>query len=201
MRTEEVIKQTLNAIAYANRQYEEWSNGDWLDSAPEYMATTKIAEYIKEVPQVSSVTLENNVKATIEETGGNWKGRRSMRLPIAGRFDIAVWNKSAPRGLIEVKTSVWGFWNLRNDVEKLSKALDRGKDLRWALVAYFLSFPDSTRSSARLRVKKKSEQIRLSTVTHLNKQKFDKRVSHHPSTIRVNDDWAWTAEVLKIHRR
>ncbi|MXZ55862.1 MAG: hypothetical protein F4227_07370 [Gammaproteobacteria bacterium] len=117
-----------------------------------------------------------------------------------GRFDVTVWNKRAePNGLIEVKTSVWGFKSLERDLNRLCATLEKAKMIRWGLVAYFLSYSDSKQALAKDRVKRASELNFQNAVSHLEESR--NKVNHHRGSIRTDGDSAWTAEVLEVVRR
>ena len=197
MKADGVIKATLRAIGTAQREYRIWSGGDWLDDAPEYMATTAIARALHKLDKVSFVTLENNVRAAVEDASGRLVGKPNRRLNLAGRFDLVVWNTRAPRGLIEVKTTVGGYSQLRPDIEKLCTALSKAHDVRWGLVAYFSAFPDGPRKDARDRVVDQTDKI-----AHVAKENVDPsyRVARHSGNVRNADGGAWRAEVLEIRR-
>lgn len=198
MKSEPVIKQTLKAIAKAQLEYIEWTDTDWLSDGPEYLATTTIAREVQKLNTVSRVTLENNVRRAIKKSGGTTKGRRKRGFKIDGRFDVAVWNKTEPRGLIEVKTRVWGYWNLRDDVEKLCTSLNKATRVRWGLVAYFIDCFDTKSNSSDEWVKIRTERIAEEVEKHVSC--MNKKVLRHQSKIEVWDQWAWTAEVLEIRR-
>ena len=197
MRSAPIIDAVLKSIASAQREYENWSGGAWLWEAPEYMATTGIARAVQGIESVAYVTMENNVRTAIKDAGGNVVGRRNARLSLEGRFDVVVWNITAPRGLIEVKTSVGGYSSVRKDVRKLCTALMKANDIRWGLVAYFLSFADGERKAARDRLADRTANIARRAAEDVPRE-F--RLKRRNSTIRVNDDGAWTTEVLEIRR-
>ena len=197
MKVDPVIEATLQAIAKAHREYGRWSGGDWLDEAPEYMATTAIARALHRLDKVRFVTLEYNVRAAVEDANGRLIGKPNRRLNLDGRFDLVVWNKQAPRGLIEVKTTVDGYSQLGPDIEKLCTALGKAEDVRWGLVAYFAAFQDGRRKHARDRVLEQTDKI-----ARLAKEKVNPgyRIARHSGNVRNVDSAAWRAEVLEIRR-
>ena len=197
MRSDPVIDTTLKAIARAQDEYESWSGGAWLWEAPEYMATTGIARAVQRLETVAYVTMENNVRNAIKNARGSVVGRRNARLSPDGRFDVVVWNTTAPRGLIEVKTSVGGYSSLRKDVEKLCTALTKATDIRWGLVAYFISLAHGERKGAKERLTDRTDEI-ARRATESVPRGF--RSERRASTVRVNDGGAWTAEVLEFTR-
>ena len=46
---EEIIDAALAGIKQSQEQYEEWSHGDWLWNAPEYLITVNVANKIAEI--------------------------------------------------------------------------------------------------------------------------------------------------------
>lgn len=201
MKSELVIKQTLRTIAKAQQEYIKWTDTDWLSDGPEYLATTTIAREVQKLDEVAYVTLENNVRSAIKDAGGTTKGRLKRGFKIDGRFDVAVWNKQEPRGLFEVKTRVWGYWNLRDDLVKLCTSLNKAKRVRWGLVAYFIACEDSkikSGKSAKEWIEIKTE--RTAEKAELHATRLSKRVCRYQSKIQGEGELAWTAEVLEIRR-
>lgn len=150
MKSGPVIDATLRGIERAKIKYQELS-GYYLHGA-EYVATTYICEAVHKVDSVGWVTVEHNARNAIKEAGGSLQGWGKKTLPFQDRFDIAVWNsREEIRGLIEVKTSVWGYSYVKKDISKLCQAIkNRRAQIRWGLVAYFSSFSnhETTRKEA-----------------------------------------------------
>nr|VFJ95593.1 MAG: hypothetical protein BECKLFY1418B_GA0070995_107119 [Candidatus Kentron sp. LFY] len=73
------IPTIANAISKgfgeAQRQYEEWSGGDWLWRAPEYSITTMVAKNIFELEGVKYITLENGSRDVLDAAGARGRGR------------------------------------------------------------------------------------------------------------------------------
>lgn len=197
MKSTPVIEATLRAIATAQRDYERWSGGDWLWAAPEYMATTAIARALHRLDQVRYVTMEGNVRQAMENAGGNLVGRPNSRLNLEGWFDVVAWNTRGPRGLIEAKTTVSGYSQLAGDVQKLKTALAKAQDIRWGLVAYFVSLAHGVHKDAKARVVTRTAEIARRATEEMSNESA---VTRHTDRVRVTPGGAWTAEELEIRR-
>ena len=122
----DVIKKTLSGIAKAQRDYEAWSGGLWLWEAPEYMLTTYIAKELWTIPGSKYLTLESNVRRTLEDAGGMGKGRISEAAREDGRSDIMLWwsSNDMPRAVIEVKNQVSdSATEIKQDIKRISTRL------------------------------------------------------------------------------
>ena len=197
MNSDPVIKATLEGIATAKKKYECWSGGYYLQGA-EYIATFCIADAVQKLDKVSYVTVEKNAHTAITDAGGKLVGGGRTNIQFGARFDIAVWNSTQVRGLIEVKTNVWGFSYVQRDIEKLSQAISKVKLLRWGLVAYFASMQDGSKKDARGRLNDRIQTISDRAIDYAAKEGYS--IKRHPSSIRDDDGWAWTAEVLEVRR-
>ena len=196
MKAENIVRSTLSGIAKAQRSYEAWSGGFWLWEAPEYVATTMIAEALHKLDDVEYVTLEYSVTAAISHAGGK-RGRPNKLLK--GRFDITVWDDQAePRGLIEVKTKAWRFNNLQKDIDRLCTTLRKTKSIKFGLIAYFLSAKTNKKALAKDQVKRMSDVIFQEAESHFNA--IGMTAVQHQSSVRRDGDSAWTVEVLEIVR-
>ena len=198
---EAFIKKTLSGIAKAQRDYEEWS-GFWLCQAPEYMLTMYIAKELWTVPGSKYLTLESNVKSTLEDAGGMGRGKTSDDSRIGGRSDIVLWRSNdTPRAVIEVKNNVSdSAIEIKQDIERISTTLrKRGNSFQCGLIAFYTSRWDreGDGEGARSTIKDRLKNIEQKTRKVLGKEH---RLSRHDSRIRVDGDSAWVASVLQIQR-
>ena len=198
MQPEPVIKAVLNGTRAAKRKYDNWSGGWYLHGA-EYVATFCIADAVKKVDGVSYVTVESNVRNAIKDAGGSLRGVGLKTVPQGYRFDIAVWNTKEIRGVIEVKTSVWGFSYIEKDIAKVCSILGKVKLVRWGLIAYFASMRDGSQRVAKERLRNRTENIFVGARDYLADSDFS--AARHNSRIEVEGDSAWTCEVLEITKR
>lgn len=206
MSSKAIIQTILEGLIDANETYFEWSGGFFLHGA-EYVATFCIASAVWELDNVGYVTVENNVRDSILNAGGTLQGLKKKVIPEGERFDIAVWNKR-PRiiGLIEVKTTVYGFYSLKRDVDKICKTLRRLKQRCIGCVAYFSSLPGGTFKSAEDRLSQRLQNI-YETAEDYCLSTYGTSVRRHQSRVFVDqfndedgsvDERAWAAEVLEI---
>lgn len=198
MNSARVVEATLRGIRSGTKEYEKWSGYyPWVRDAPEYMVTTAIARAVHNIDAVAFVTVENNVRNAMKNTGGNIVGRPTHRLNLDGRFDLVVWNMQGPRGMIEVKTNVSGYSSLASDVDKLRTALAKSADMRWGLVAYFIAFQNGVRKRGEDRVYERAKAIAERAAREAGGRY---RVSRHPGMVCRVPGGAWTGEVLEVRR-
>ena len=200
---EAFIKKTLSGIAKAQRDYEAWSGGFWLWQAPEYMLTTYIAKELWTVPGSKYLTLESNVRRTLEDAGGMGRGKISEATRPDGRSDIVLWWRSndTPRAVIEVKNQVSdSAIEIKQDIKRISTTLrKRDNSFQCGLIAFYTSRRDrkGDGEGARKTIKDRLNKIEEVTQKILAKEH---RLSRHDSRIRVDGDGAWVASVLQIQR-
>ena len=196
---EEVIQNTLKGIARAQREYERWS-GCWLWEAPEYFMTTYIAREIASHRNFDySVTLENSVKAAIDDAGGMGQGRPRNDLRPHGRFDILLWwANNTPRTVIEVKRHIRQFRPIQSDVARICSVLNQADTIRNGLVAYYSSLADEPSQLRSLM------SIRLEEIEEEARNYVERRgmiLDHLHQGTKLDQDSAWTAGVLNISQR
>ena len=89
-----IEKKILDGIGQAERDYLVWSNGDYLEYAPEYFITTWIGRKIRGIQSHELwISFEHNIDHTLREAKGKKRGRPSGKLQLTGRYDIVVWRK------------------------------------------------------------------------------------------------------------
>ena len=200
---EAVIKKTLSGIVKAQKDYEAWSGGLWLWEAPEYMLTTYIAKELWTISGSKYLTLESNVRGTLEDAGGMGRGKISEAARLGGRSDIVLWwsSNDMPRAVIEVKNQVSdSATEIKQDIKRISTMLrKRNNSFRCGLVAFYTSKRDrkGDGEGARSTIKDRLEKIECETWNILGERC---RLSRHDSRIRVDGDSAWVASVLQIQR-
>ena len=193
---DEVIENILKGIARAQREYERWS-GCWVWEAPEYLLTTCVATEISSYRQVSySVTLENSVRAAIDDAGGMGQGRPRNDLRPDGKFDILLWwANDTPRTVIEVKRHVRRFRDIRSDVARICSVLDQADTIRNGLVAYYSSIAGEPEKLKRI-MSDRMAAIESETRNYVERR--GKNLDHYCRKTTVVQDSAWTAGVLNI---
>lgn len=196
---DDVANKTLAGISKAQKEYEDWTGGYWLWEAPEYMVTTYIARQISTISDKSFyLTLENNVRDGIRDAGGA-SGRPRKALRFNGKFDILLWwANGTPRAIIEVKNQVTGFSKIKDDVSRISAALKRQNTIRCGFIAYYTSLADGEYKLAKNRVEERVCNV-ASAVKEFAKDN-NMKFKRYPGKVVIDEDSAWTAEVLKISR-
>ena len=215
MSRKSVIHATLKGLNKAHRTYFDWSGGFYLHGV-EYIATFCIAREISALESVSFVTCESNVRKAIEFAGRDLRGYPKSFVAQGSRFDITVWNKVREPivvGLIEVKTTVLGFSNLKKDIEKICKAVKKPGNECFGLVAYFASIRKGKRKRicAAERLSKRTTNIsdRAAEYCHENYRLKTRRhpANPVPQVEQCTDgdgsvfDVAWSIEVLEICKK
>lgn len=123
---------TLDGIEAA---FDEWMelSGEWLQTAPEYLLTVKVAQKLREEIPAAKRTLlmEPHVGTTLAKAGGIQRGPNAEKLRSNGRFDIVLGHGDGrPRMLIELKNPHWtpmGEVALK-DLHRICRALLQGKN-------------------------------------------------------------------------
>ena len=200
---DEVVTGIHIALARAQRDYESWTDGDWLRHAPEYLLTAYIAREIagRRKERTFHIALESNVGVSIDDAGGVGRGKVSDRLRLNGRFDILLsWASGNPRAIIEVKNQVVRFADIEEDVVRIVSVLQRERtSFRCGLISFYTSWRDSHIESARARVLRRVQEIESDVNNYVNQQEM--KLRRYRGRVRVVDDSAWTTEVIKISRQ
>jgi len=100
---DEILKACINGIEKSFNEYLEWSYGEWLWNAPEYLLTVNIAKELWNIEKEAKfITLEDNIRYTLENANAKIKGKLANAVRSKGRSDIIFWwGKATPRGVIE----------------------------------------------------------------------------------------------------
>ena len=198
----DVIKKTLSGIVKAQKDYQAWSGGCWLWGAPEYMLTTYIAKEIWTMPGSKYLTLESNVRKTVDEAGGFGRGKLRENVRPDGRADITLWwANDAPRAVIEVKNQISTVKEIKDDIERIKSTLrNRDNTFQFGLMAFYTSLWDRGENGeqAKKTIKKRLDDIESGTHNILE---TEYRLSRHDTCITVDGDSAWVASVFKIQRK
>lgn len=130
----EILTASLKGVNNAFRKYHKWSNGQWLNWAPESFIQAEIANCLSKI--CPYVTLEDTVQNILEDANAELRGPKP-RNAASGRIDIIVrWADKTPRILIEVK-KVWKGDAFNADARRLRQLLNHGGSLKKGLlVAY-----------------------------------------------------------------
>ena len=122
-----IYEAVLDGVNNAFKKYHKWSNGQWLNRAPEGFIQTEIANSLSKI--CPYITLEDTVQDILEDSNAEKRGPKP-RGSAAGRVDIIVWWADlTPRILIEVKKA-WSNNALTKDARRLMQLLNRGGSLQ-----------------------------------------------------------------------
>ncbi|MCY4498159.1 MAG: hypothetical protein OXC14_12825 [Rhodospirillaceae bacterium] len=200
--TRKIIDKTMDGIVRAQRDYKRMSGGYWLSEAPEYFATTHVANEISTLKKKELfVTLEENVRQTVKDAGGSVRRRDLRRLQA--RADVVVWEGDVAKGVVEIKLMPTGFSSIRKDTGRVCSILQDENDLEFGLIAYYRSFANGAWKPARQRLSDRITRIRgearkfVEGKRGLHLQAFPAKTDED---IRTIGDSAWSVEVLKISR-
>ena len=184
------------------KDYEAWSGGCWLWEAPEYMVTTYIAKEIWTMPGSKYLTLESNVRETVDEAGGFGRGRLRKNVRPGGRSDITLWwANSTPRAVIEVKNQISKVGGIEGDIDRIKSMLrNRDNTLKFGLMAFYTSRRD--RGEDGEQAKSIIEEVWLERIESGTQEILgdEYNLSRHDTAITVDGDSAWVASVLEIQR-
>ena len=199
----------IDGINNAFSQYMKWANR-WLDHAPEYFVTCKIAERLAKVAGTNSITLEAPIAETLGEARAQGPGRSHSKLPRSGRFDIILWNpprgvKQSPRVIIEVKHPI--YLNVKNqlkDVERICRALNKGGNrntVKFGVLAFYSASetPKMKHRNASIRLRSRLEPIENSIRSIAKTQAC--KSSLKKGRVHKRDDEAWAGCCAILSRK
>ena len=159
----------LKGIGNADKHWRKWTQGDWLDTAPEYLLSVEIAQSIG---ATEPVWLEVSAGGVMVESAAKQAGKHHAILDGLKRFDVVIYERSKPlpRAVVEVKHRVYGrLGNLQKDMKRICVALLKAKrqrlkyraqeeaarsSLMYGFLAYYTStsVPKNTDPSALARI-------------------------------------------------
>ena len=136
----EILKACVNGIKKSFNEYLKWSNGKWLCNAPEYLLTVNIAKELWNIKKEAKfITLEDNIRYTLENANAKIKGKLANAVRSKGRSDIIFWwGKGTPRGIIEVKNAVCYKYKIEEDLERIYAVLKKDSDIEFGITAFYI---------------------------------------------------------------
>jgi len=181
---DKIIEACLDGIEESFSLYKQWSGGEWLWNAPEYLMTVKIAEEISKISQNQLVTLEDNLEYLLDVAGANRKGIIFEDIRGNGRSDIVLWwvNRT-PRAIIEVKNSVYGITKIDKDICRIKSVLKQEKrysKIQFGIVTFYIDAANKN-GGAELNLIDKINKI-------YGKIKLQNKCSLYYRTTSMNDD-------------
>ncbi len=138
-----ITKSILEGIKKAENDYRDWSDGDWLWRAPEYLLTVYVSKQLAKLKYNKFITLENSTKDAIEIAGAKGKGNLHSNIRANGRVDILLWwGKGDPRAVIEIKNGVYGYKKIEKDVSRICHMLTRKSkksSLQFGVISFYMA--------------------------------------------------------------
>lgn len=141
---DDIVECVLDGLEKSHNEYFEWSYGEYIWNAPEYLLTVNIAKELIQSEKVDYLTLEDNVKKTMEIANATGAGRTHKDLRKDGRFDIVLWGgdkePKPPMAVVEVKNKVYAFGRIKEDIERIKQTLLRKQEdstIEFGLMAFY----------------------------------------------------------------
>lgn len=192
----EIAKGALKGVIKAQKEYKEWSGGEWLWCAPEYFSTVFVAQEIANLDGSKYVTVENSASSAIDDAGARGRGKLHSKIRANGRFDILLWwADETPRAPIEVKCQVVGIEKIKADLHRIEKVLHRNKadsSFQFGMVVFYTSCKDGNGFSAKDILAKRIENIKNDC-----KQMIQScAIQMASSKIYTDGDSAWVASAI-----
>ena len=156
----EIIDACLNGIEKSFNEYYEWSGGDFLWNAPEYLLTVNIAKELFNIKKGKFITLEDNVKKTLKIANPSIRGPIAKKARPDGRSDIVLWWANGyPRGIIEVKNWISNFTHyIKDDIDRIITILNKDSTLEFGICTFYID-NRYEKGNAKEKLLKKIEKI------------------------------------------
>lgn len=202
----EIQKAVLRGIVKAHKSYSNLSGGNWLDVAPEYYVTSKIADSIGALEGSKYIYLERNVYDVMEESGAISAGRYKEKARVDGRADIVMsWGSSdTPRAIVEVKSPVYGFSQIENDLHRITHLLEINNDnssLQFGIMAFYLTNRDGKSRTAKESIENRLNNIAASIKGKFHKDSFSFKFKPIATKVYKEDDCAWSPNCIVITKK
>jgi len=195
------VDACLDGIEKSQKQYEEWSGGYWLMTAPEYLMTVNIAKEIWEIPGDKFIDLEYSVANALKETGTKSRGPLPSSMRPNGKSDILVWwgSKGTPRGIIELKNHADDYSNHIKDIQRICTMLKKGKSngLEFGIFSFFIyaHYQNNDEEVCRLKLEKRILNFTDTLSEYIN-DSFQHDVRFKVGD--VDDGWVWGSVAILI---
>jgi len=197
----EVVSGALNGVVKAQKAYADWSGGEWLWNAPEYMATVFVAQEIAKLDGAKYVTVEHGTKSAMEDAGAIGRGKLHNKIRAGGRFDILLWwADELPRAPIEVKCQVVNLEKIKADLQRIEKVVHRNKkdsSFQFGMLVFYSSCRDRNGFSAKEILEKRLDNIDAAS----KKIVANCSVKMTSSKIQRDGDSAWVASAIVLKPR
>ena len=140
-----ITKAILKGMEKAFRDHYRYSriseDGDQtlVRRTPEYVFTVYIARQVMNLPNAPWVDIEDPVERAVVDAGGWGSGKIPRDTRRNGKFDITLSNASGPFGVVEVKLSHAMKKQVKADIVRICRVLNRGNNIRCGMLALLVS--------------------------------------------------------------
>lgn len=193
-----IARGAINGIVKAQKAYADWSGGEWLWCAPEYLATVFVAQEVAKLDGSKFVTIEHGATAAIKDAGARGRGKLHHKIRANGRFDVLLWwADETPRAAIEVKCQVTRIEKIKADLLRIEKVIHRNKQdssFQFGMVVFYTSCKDGKGFTAKEILVKRLENINAGCKKLLPKC----IVKMSNSKIYTDGDSAWVASAIVL---
>ena len=193
-----IARGAVSGIVKAQRTYEDWSGGEWLWSAPEYISTVFVAQGISKLDGSKYVTVEHGANAAIEEAGARGRGKLHHKIRVNGHFDILLWwADETPRAPIEVKCQVTRIEKIKADLLRIEKVIHRNKQdstFQFGMVVFYSSCRNGKGFTAKEILSKRLENINSGCKELLPRC----AMKMNNSRVYTDGDSAWVASAIVL---
>ncbi|WP_148208419.1 hypothetical protein [Solidesulfovibrio magneticus] len=200
---ESCAEAVIKGIKKAQRNYEQWSGGDWVWTAAEYMLTVYVAKEIYAIDGTKYVTIEHNVLQAINDAGAIAPGPKPKNARVRGRFDILLWWASEyPRAVVEIKNQPYGSDVCTKDFNRIDEVLRIRKEessLEFGMFGFYTSAIGNCEKSATDKVVNKIRNIKQLAIDTIGRN--CKIKLFHSKIYTDKHESAWAAGCLLIERR
>lgn len=194
-----IVETALTGVSKAQKKYVEWSGGQWLWQAPEYILTTYVAEELGKLTGAKYITLENGAKSALTDAGAAGKGRLHSAIRVNGRFDILFWwGDDRPRAVIELKNQISNIdAETKKDLKRISEVLKRKSEdssFQFGLSVFYTSAKNNSTFLAKEIIEK-----RLKNIVNEAREILPKNtIKLYSKKVCTEDDSAWVSAALLI---
>lgn len=191
----DVVNACLAGIGNAQLEYFDWTAGDWLWKAPEYLLTTNIAKELWKLVKPLHLALEESVKGSMTDGGAGGRGKHHADTRYNGRSDILLrWADYSPRAPIEVKNQVLNIAIIEADIKRIAKMITRkaaDSTFEFGIVAFYSS------ATKLKNLEKKLEDIGDSCSKLVENCEISLKCGEITTLEETNDSWVACAIVIK----
>ena len=197
---DEILKACINGIEKSFNEYLEWSYGEWLWNAPEYLLTVNIAKELWNIEKEAKfITLEDNIRYTLKNADAKIEDELPNTARGNGRSDIIFWwGKGTPRGIIEVKNAVYQKKQIEKDLERIYAVLKKDSDIEFGVVAFYIDRHFKSGNAEENIRKRIEEKFKINIEKEASEKGF--KAKHRVKKIEERDNDAAYAVAFMIYK-